>query len=151
MSTLQRLDLAWQDNARCVGTPVDMFFHPILDRRSGRITRERAMQYQQVRDALKLCDECTVKTECLNMAMTTENGGTEQRHGIWGGLLPHERAELAKSMPRPRQLRPINHGAEGGYRTHQRRNETPCDECRLARSLSADARAAYAKELAVAR
>lgn len=34
------------------------------------------------------------------------------------------------SPGRPRQ--PINHGTPAGYRTHNRRNEPPCDECRLA-------------------
>jgi len=131
MSTLQRLDLAWQAHARCVGTPVDMFFHQVLDLRASSITRERAIQHPQVREALALCSECPVKTDCLNTAMTTENGGTEQRHGIWGGLLPHERAELAsKALP------PFEHGTQAGWHRHRRRGIPMCGPCRAAHTAA---------------
>lgn len=146
------LDLAWRANAACVGEPTAMFFHDSLSLRTGNtFARERALQHQPVRDALALCDLCPVKTDCLNTAMAAENGYGNQRHGIWGGLLPHERAELAKAMPQQRRPRPIKHGTEAGYGAHKRRHETPCDECRAASALARAARKAHAKELAAAR
>lgn len=152
MSTLPALDLRWQDDARCAGTPVDVFFHEALSLRSGTtFARERALQHQPVRDALNLCALCPVRTDCLNTAMAAESGDGTQRHGIWGGLLPHERAELAKAMPQQRRPRPIKHGTEAGYGAHKRRHETPCDECRAANALAHAARKAHAKELAAAR
>jgi hypothetical protein len=41
-------------------------------------------------DAVAGCMGCPVRGECLVYALASE-----QRHGIWGGLAPHERAALA--------------------------------------------------------
>jgi hypothetical protein len=132
------LDLAWRANAACVGEPTAMFFHDSLSLRTGNtFSRERALQHQPVRDALNMCALCQVKTECLDTAMTVEHGNAAAgRHGIWGGLLPHERAELARPSKKRYRVKPIPHGTNAGYEAHRRREETPCAECRAAHSRS---------------
>ena len=148
------LDLAWRANAACVGEPTAMFFHGSLSLRTGNtFARERALQHQPVRDALALCDLCPVKTECLDTAMNAEHGNAAAgRHGIWGGLLPHERAELARPTRRRYLVQPISHGTNAGYEAHRRREEMPCDECRAAHSRSsADREARRRREKVAAR
>ena len=123
------LDLAWRANAACVGEPTAMFFHDVLSLRAGStFARERALQHQPVRDALNLCALCPVRTDCLNTAMNAEHGNAAAgRHGIWGGLLPHERAQLANARP------PISHGTDAGWHQHRRRSVPFCEPCKAAK------------------
>jgi WhiB family redox-sensing transcriptional regulator len=67
---------AWQDQANCRTVGVDMFFPLNYMKKSG-----------QVQQAIAVCNNCTVRVECLNYAIETES--TE---GIFGGLTPKERA-----------------------------------------------------------
>lgn len=39
-----------------------------------------------IKSAKKMCDDCPIKMKCFEYALETD-----QRHGIWGGTLPHER------------------------------------------------------------
>ena len=40
--------------------------------------------------ALDICESCPVRGECLEHALATP-----EKDGIWGGLLPYQRARLA--------------------------------------------------------
>lgn len=39
-----------------------------------------------IRSAKQMCKECPIKMKCFEYALETD-----QKHGIWGGTLPHER------------------------------------------------------------
>lgn len=44
-----------------------------------------------------VCGQCARRTECLQLAMTIEGTvSAHGRHGMWGGLNPQERANLAR-------------------------------------------------------
>lgn len=61
----------WTEQARCRGVDPDQFF-----------VRGAA----QARQALKLCNRCTVKEQCLQYAV--DNGID---FGVWGGLTERQR------------------------------------------------------------
>lgn len=42
-------------------------------------------------EAKKICAACEVQSECLEFAMALD-----ERHGVWGGLSPHERRLLKR-------------------------------------------------------
>ena len=101
----------WADQALCAQTDPEIF-HP----EKGGSTRE----------AKKVCVGCDVRRECLEYAL-----GHDERFGVWGGLSERERRAL-KDTTAHEQRRSIKHGTEGGYRTHIRRGEPPCEPCRTA-------------------
>jgi Transcription factor WhiB len=76
-----------------------------------------------------LCADCPCRPDC-SVAAETEDVG------VWAGvdLERTPRNRPPRHGPKPR---PINHGTNGGYTTHRRRGEQPCDRCR-------DAHARYA-------
>ena len=77
--------------------------------------------------AKAVCATCDVRSECLAFAERFDI-----YDGIWGGLSPRERGAMRPQRNKPRwqnQPQPINHGTEGGYSTHRRRNEDPCAAC----------------------
>lgn len=81
--------------------------------------------------AKALCRACPVQDQCLTFALDNR-----EDHGIWGGATERERSKIRrrrgqKARP-PRPLAPINHGTDGGYRAHLRRNEKPCAACAAA-------------------
>lgn len=39
-----------------------------------------------IKSAKSMCNECPIKMKCFEYALETD-----QKHGIWGGTLPHER------------------------------------------------------------
>ncbi|MGW7196611.1 WhiB family transcriptional regulator [Streptomyces chryseus] len=66
----------WHDDAACATNP-----EPFFKDHGGSAAAAR-----------RYCQECPVRIECLNQAMTTESGiGFGMRAGIWGGLTPAER------------------------------------------------------------
>lgn len=69
-------ELAWQVDALCAQTDPEAFFPE-----KGGSTR----------DAKKVCGACTVKQECLDYALASD-----ERFGIWGGLSERERRKLRK-------------------------------------------------------
>lgn len=83
-----------------------------------------ASDHVAIRAAKVICHGCPVQAECLELAMGNEFGSKSSRDGIYGGTTATERASMYK-----RTQRPINHGTEGGYKTHQRRGESPCSSC----------------------
>jgi WhiB family redox-sensing transcriptional regulator len=57
--------------------------------------------------AIAICNRCPVRTECLTDAMEL---GTE--HGIWGGLTPLDRKQLAKELARKRSSQALTKAYE---------------------------------------
>ena len=43
-----------------------------------------------------ICAQCTVREQCLELALTLESGWGVYRHGIWGGTTPGERDVIAR-------------------------------------------------------
>lgn len=109
------IDLPWVADALCAQVDVGDIWYPD----KGGSTRE----------AKQICAHCFVQAECLDYALTTG-----ERFGIWGGFSERERRKLtdttATALKHPPRF--IKHGTEGGYRTHYRRGEPPCEPCRTA-------------------
>lgn len=72
----------WQYDGACAGAEVDGFFSPEHERGFARERRERA--------AKDFCARCPVVRECLEHALAVR-----EEHGVWGGLNPRERSDLA--------------------------------------------------------
>jgi WhiB family redox-sensing transcriptional regulator len=89
--------------------------------------------------ALNICAVCPVRAECLDA------GRREQ--GVWGGMSGRQRRAISYGLA---DLPPINHGTEGGYQTHKRRGETPCDACKIGKQDATRARRYRAEANAVA-
>lgn len=68
--------MRWQDHAKCAGTDPGMW-HPAENNPDWKTLRA-------------ICNECPVRTECLNHAITHR-----EWDGMWGGLTPNERKDLA--------------------------------------------------------
>ena len=46
--------------------------------------------------AREICGRCTVRDQCLDLALTLEAEWGVSRHGIWGGTTPGERDVIAR-------------------------------------------------------
>ncbi len=105
--------LPWQDSAACIGADTAIFFPESGD---------------PVGPAKAICRACPVREQCLTDAL---NRG--ETHGVWGGLSAKERRLFRRKnglMKKPGGWpQPINHGTNGGYHTHRRRGQQPCDAC----------------------
>jgi WhiB family redox-sensing transcriptional regulator len=77
--------LSWQDNARCTGAGLNLFFP------DGGDTRR----------AKAFCSGCAVWGECLDY-------GLDEDHGVWGGLNRAERARLRRLRQRLTVLPPAD-------------------------------------------
>ncbi len=77
--------------------------------------------------ARAICANCPVRTPCLELALTEG-----EPHGIWGGLDPQERMQLARqwSLPRP-QIRPP-HGHRTRYVGTRNTPGCRCNTCTAA-------------------
>lgn len=84
---VELIDLAWQDEANCMGANADLFFPE-----RGASTRK----------AKQICAECEVQVECLEYAIA--NG---EKFGIWGGLSERERRRIRKERSLSRQRRAV--------------------------------------------
>lgn len=130
-------DRNWLDKAACQGHPTEWWYPPPGD--------------NTYRHAKPICARCPARTECLNTAMTLEQGlWIRYRFGMWGGLSPHQRAMKDPTRARRGPIgdgRPVPVcGTESGYQAHRRRNETACDACRAAHAATiADYRATARK------
>jgi WhiB family redox-sensing transcriptional regulator len=75
----------WRPKAECLGEDTDFFY---IDERSSN------------QPAMAVCSRCEVRAQCLIEAI--EN---KERWGIFGGMLPHERAKVDKAVTHlPRDL-----------------------------------------------
>lgn len=88
----------WTDRAACLPHNPDMWFN-VNPRQETRPSRDTLR-------ALAICRGCPVRVECLNRALDDE--ADHPREGIWGGLTPLERDELAEKRALPRQAKPRN-------------------------------------------
>jgi WhiB family transcriptional regulator, redox-sensing transcriptional regulator len=79
----------WHDHSACRDTDPDLFF-PV-----GTTARAQA----QVARAKSICAECTVRSECLDYALDTN-----QDAGVWGGLSEEERRDIRRARRRQNLL-----------------------------------------------
>lgn len=77
--------LEWMDDAACLEVAPDMFF-----------PAHRATS--MAREAIKICDGCVVKNECLDYALTNRFD-----EGIFGGLTPNGRRKLIRQARRRKE------------------------------------------------
>lgn len=89
-------DTRWADFGRCVGVDPDLFFP-----RRG----------QNPAPAKALCRQCSVRSQCLEWALATN-----QKHGIWGAMTEGQRRRLrrpiivhAASVAEPAGSAPVRH------------------------------------------
>lgn len=68
-------------NANCAGSDTETFFPDDSDRLG-------------IKAAKSVCVGCPVIDDCLELAMERESGAL--RHGVFGGLSPRQRADLAR-------------------------------------------------------
>lgn len=78
----QYINLFWQDKALCKGM-TDKFFAPDVRVKTG------ASFY---REAIEVCKECPVRTECGEYAVKEEI-----MHGVWGGMTPNQRRVMIRN------------------------------------------------------
>ena len=81
-------DYTWRNEALCRDTDPELFF-PIG-------TTGQALL--QISEAKNVCCECTVKRECLEFAIETN-----QDCGIWGGLSEDERRDVRRKIAAERR------------------------------------------------
>ena len=74
-------DLTWRKHAECLDAPSDWFF---AQSENGTITAG-------MRKGLALCEQCPVRTDCLEWAVDTN-----QEMGVLGGMTPHARRRLRR-------------------------------------------------------
>lgn len=100
----------WQAHAACVDTTIDFF----------------SETPSKIRQAKRLCESCPVVADCLQWA---KDEGFE--YGVFGGMTADERRG-SRRVPRPRGYAAgeIDHGTNAGYKAHQRRRETACEDCK---------------------
>ena len=53
------------------------------------------MARRQAADAIAVCTDCPVRAECLGLSLRYWQIG---QHGVWGGLVPAERAVLRQRL-----------------------------------------------------
>jgi WhiB family redox-sensing transcriptional regulator len=99
------MDLKWMQRAACKDLHPSQFFPS--DSGRGALRQER--------EALKICETCPVRTECL--AYATSN---RERFGVWGGR---------SFEPKRKKC-----GTISGHRQHVRNDEPSCFLCEAARS-----------------
>lgn len=80
---LGNADYSWRRNAICRDTDPELFF-PIGTTGQALLQIERAKL---------VCDECPVKDDCLDYAITTN-----QDTGIWGGTSEDERRQIRREI-----------------------------------------------------
>lgn len=71
---------AWRDHAACLGADTEIFF-----------PRKDSNQTTWFKQARAFCDVCTVRTECLEYALSFP---THEIVGIWGGTSVRQRLKI---------------------------------------------------------
>jgi WhiB family transcriptional regulator, redox-sensing transcriptional regulator len=84
----------WREAGACLAADPDLFFPVAVGTAADKETTR----------ALRICDGCPVKRQCLDFAMRTGEAS-----GIWGGTTPEERVRVLRAR-NPRHRRP-GHGA----------------------------------------
>ncbi len=79
--------------------------------------------------ARAICGSCPVRAECLDHAMTNH-----EMYGLWGGTDELDRRRMRKAQGvAVRAVKEIEHGTPAGFKAHLRRDEKPCERCRIAK------------------
>jgi WhiB family redox-sensing transcriptional regulator len=71
----------WQDDAACRLMPHSVFYG----------YDDLPMSANEVRAAMRICNECPVQPDCLATALINN-----ERHGVWGGRSKNDRARAMK-------------------------------------------------------
>ncbi len=77
----------WRHKAACLEEDPELFF-PVG-------TTGPALQ--QIEDAKRVCQDCTVRDRCLSWALDAG-----QDHGVWGGMSEDERRAIKRRAARTR-------------------------------------------------
>jgi WhiB family redox-sensing transcriptional regulator len=88
----------WRAAGACLAADPDLFFPVAAGNAAGRDTAR----------ALRICDSCPVKRQCLEFAM--RNGEVS---GIWGGTTPEERIRVLRGRAPRRPGRRSDRAAPG--------------------------------------
>ena len=75
----------WRAASACLNTDPDVFFPVAVGTAASK----------QAARALRICDSCTVKRQCLDFAMRSG-----EKDGIWGGTTPEERIRTLRARHR---------------------------------------------------
>lgn len=114
----------WRDSAACrdMAPMFDVYIDGETEQqRTGRHTAARA-----------ICNhECPVKADCKAEFDPLLDGGV--RFGYVIGLSRNVPAGGGRGRV-GKEMKPIKHGTATGYRIHLRRQEQPCQQCRIAES-----------------
>jgi len=82
---VKELKLGWYDRAACKGMDGKIFFPDI----------PAGSNHRNVFDeAVKVCGLCSVRRECLQLAMDAETNDI-RRYGVFGGKTPRQRDVIA--------------------------------------------------------
>ncbi len=75
----------WRAASACLNTDPDVFFPVAVG----------AAASKQVARALRICDGCQVRQQCLDFAMRSG-----EKDGIWGGTTPEDRVRVRRARNR---------------------------------------------------
>jgi len=87
----------WRAESACLNTDPDVFFPVAVGTAAGKL----------VTRALRICDGCPVKQQCLDYAMRSG-----EKDGIWGGTTPEERIRARRASHRRLSVRARRAAAE---------------------------------------
>lgn len=108
---------SWKDGAACAGMSDDTFY-------------PTESSLAAAASALAVCDRCEVRAACLQYALDLDI-----RDGIWGGMIPQQRAYFRRKAKKPRRTmtrEEVDHGTDKGAQWHRRNGEKPCPDCKQA-------------------
>jgi len=71
------------DGMHCDGVDPELFY-PIETDRAG------------IKKAKDICAGCPAMDACLDLAMTSETGSHQYRHGVFAGTTPRQRYDMAR-------------------------------------------------------
>jgi WhiB family redox-sensing transcriptional regulator len=86
------VEWAWRELAACVGTPIDWWFPQPPTGGRPRLDEAPPEPSMAPLEALALCEECPVRSECLEWALRHE------RHGVWAGTTERARARMRGAL-----------------------------------------------------
>ena len=81
----------WHARAACRGSDVDFFPSRAEVPDGVPLTRGTSVTLEAIDACTAICDECPVRSECLEFALTNN-----ERFGVWGGLTFRQRARIRR-------------------------------------------------------
>jgi WhiB family redox-sensing transcriptional regulator len=82
----------WRAESACLNTDPDVFFPLAVGTAATK----------QVNRALRICDGCAVRQQCLDFALRSG-----EKDGIWGGTTPEDRVRARRARNRRRPAREV--------------------------------------------